>query len=100
MKIGDEIKIKNSAGILRVKLLQKLNSSDVVKGDCAIMPSFIKLRWECHKAINDKYVIMLSEKGEKKNCYLALLDYEEVEYWKCEFVGGEIPDVIYTLLGE
>lgn len=100
MKIGDEIKIKNSAGILRIKLLQKLNSFDVIKGDCAIMPSFIKLRWECHKAINDKYVIMLSEKGEEKNCYLALLDYEEVEYWKCEFVGGETPDVIYTLLGE
>lgn len=98
MKVSDEIKIENSVGVLRVKLLQKLNTLDVIKGNCQILPTFINLRWECHRSPDGDCVVMISEKDEKHNCYLAIIDDSGVEYWKGDFSGGETAEKIYTLL--
>ena len=97
---NDEIKIKNSEGILRVELLQRLDTLDVIKGNHNVLPSFTNLRWECHVAEKGGCVIMLSEKGAKEDCYLAFIADGKVEYWKGRFCGGEVPDDTYELLGE
>lgn len=100
MHINDEIKIKNSVGVLRVKLLQRLNSLDVIKGNCKILPAFTNLRWECHAAADGSNVIMLSEKNTLKKCYIAVIADGKVEYWEGAFCSTEKPDDVYELLGE
>lgn len=100
MKENDIVKIRNSAGILNIKLVEKLKNRNVFRGFDDRLKFDSIVRWEFHK--NDwNYMITLCEKNpESTKMIIAFLTSGELEIWEAEMLGTEQDEKIFTLMQE
>lgn len=99
MKENDIVKIRNRAGLLDIKLIEKLNNIDVFRGFDKRLKFENTVRWEFHER-NGAYMITLCDKTpDNSKMFVAFLDCADgLEIWEAEMLGTEKDENIYTLM--
>ena len=99
MKEQDIIKIRNSAGILDVKLIKQLDLRDVTRGFCEDMDFHGRCRLEFHKKSGDEMVVTLCERNsDATKMIVAHIDYGEVTVFLGEMIGTEQDEMIFETI--
>lgn len=99
MKEQDIIKIRNSAGILDVKLVKQLNLGDVTRGFCEDMDFQGRCRLEFHKKSSDEMIVTLCERDPNATrMIVAHIDYGEVAVFLGEMIGTERDEMIFETI--
>ena len=99
MKEQDIIKIRNSAGILDVKLIKQLDLGDVTRGFCEELDFNGRLRFEFHQKHGDDTIVTLYEKGcNSKKMIVAHINYGEVTVFLAEVLGTEQDEMIFETI--
>ena len=96
MKEQDIIKIRNSAGILDVKLVKQLDLNDVTRGFCEDLDFNGRLRLEFHQKHSDDTVVTICDRnlGSTK-MIVAHIDYGNITVFLAEMIGTEQDEMIY-----
>lgn len=98
MEKNEIVKIRNSAGILDVQLLEKMNNMDVFRGFDERLKFKGTVRWEFHEK-NGVYMITLFDREpDNTKMIIAFLMYGELEFWEAQILGTEKDENIYTLM--
>ena len=96
MKEQDIIKIRNSAGILDVKLIKQLDLKDVTRGFSEDMDFQGRCRLEFHRKSSDEMIVTLCERNsDATKMIVAHIDYGEVTVFLGEMVGSEKDEMIF-----
>ena len=96
MKEQDIIKIRNSAGILDVKLIKQLDLKDVARGFSEDMDFQGRCRLEFHKKSSDEMIVTLCERNSAATkMIVAHIDYGEVAVFLGEMIGSEKDEMIF-----
>ena len=96
MKEQDIIKIRNSAGILDVKLIKQLDLKDVARGFSEDMDFQGRCRLEFHKKSSDEMIVTLCERNsDATKMIVAHIDYGEVTVFLGETIGSEKDEMIF-----
>ena len=97
MKSGDIIKIRNNAGILEVKLIEKLNLKNIGRiGLC----SFTNCRLEFHKSLDEQLITTLYDeyKGNEEIYIIFTNQFYDPEVFKAKLLGFEKPEHMYQTI--
>ena len=98
MKENDIVKIRNRAGILDVKLIEKLNNIDVFRGFDKRLKFENVVRWEFHEKNGDFMITLCDKNPDNSKMIVAFLNCVELEIWEAEMIGTEKDENIYTLM--
>jgi hypothetical protein len=99
MKEQDIIKIRNSAGILDVKLVKQLDLKDVTRGFCEDMDFYGRCRFEFHKKNSDEMIVTLCERDSNATkMIVAHIEYGEVTIFLGEMIGTEQDEMIFETI--
>lgn len=95
MKIGDIVKIRNSAGILEIEITEQLDLRDsAIKGICP----FTKCRVEFHKDKCSHYITTLYDQNGKDNLEMFVIntqDFDIPQLFKAKMKGAEKDELLY-----
>lgn len=96
MKEQDIIKIRNSAGILDVRLIKQLDLKDVTRGFCEDLDFNGRLRLEFHQKYSDDTVVTLCDRNsDSTKMIVAHIDYGDITVFLAEMIGTEQDEMIY-----
>lgn len=96
MKEQDIIKIRNSAGILDVKLVKQLDFKDVTRGFCEDLDFNGRLRLEFHQKHSDDTVVTLCDRNpDTTKMIVAHIEYGDITVFLAEMIGSEQDEMIY-----
>ena len=95
MKEQDIIKIRNAAGILKVKLVKKLDLRDVTRGFCEDMDFNGRCRLEFHQRHGDHTIVTLCERSSENKIIVANIEYGEITVFLGEMLGSEEDEFIF-----
>ena len=99
MKEHEIVKIRNSAGVLDIRLIKKLENRECFLGFEKSLEFYGMLRWEFHKQKVGKYMITLCDSsGNDDKMIVAFLAFGKLEIWESEILGDEKEENIYTLM--
>lgn len=99
MKEQDIIKIRNSAGILDVKLIKQLDLRDVSCGFCKELEFNDRLRFEFHQKQSDNTIVTLCERDcNSKKMIVAHIDYDGITVFLAEILGTEQDEMIFETI--
>ena len=92
MKVGDELRVKNSLGYMKIKILEEIEQTKnkQIGNENGSLGKFERLRVEFYK---EGYITLYS--GERrKEIYLIIppFDYNDLQVYKCEILHDEKPE--------
>ena len=101
--IGDVIKLRNDAGVFKVKIMHKIDTNDATRGFGDDMRFDGRMRLEVHNGGCYQYIIMLTERGEcdaTGKVILCCLDgmNDEIEYYLGSIIQYEQPEDVFELM--
>lgn len=95
MKEQDIIKIRNTAGVLDIKLIKQLNLRDVTRGFCEDMDFSGRCRFEFHKRRGDHTIVTLCERSSENKIIVANIEYGEITVFLGEMLGTEKDELLF-----
>lgn len=92
MKVGDELRVKNSLGYMKIKILENIEQTHnkQIGNEYGTLGDFKKLRVEFYK---EGYITLYSSERAKE-IYLIIpsFDYNDLKVYKCEILHDEKPE--------
>jgi hypothetical protein len=102
MNVGEEILIRNTKGILKVKLEQKLRLPEVMTGNgCDKLPAMTHPCLGFHQRGSEDIITLLDEKETEQfptEVFIGFLEQNGIEVWKGRIAGPEEADAAYTTI--
>ena len=102
-KIGDIIKFKNDAGVFKVEIKSKIQTTDAIQGCANDMVFEGRMRLEVHRRDYGEYIITMTSREASKDtgkiivCLLNTYN-DEIAYYLGQIVQYEEKEDVFELM--